>query len=220
MNILKSVVSMISKITGIIKNHFELLSYVVTGKGNPSTELMKKFNVKQPDLVSTAYKVGKSKITDSPVTKKQSGFLDKIQQKAQSFFTSLCQKVVTGVQSTILKDTVTSDRLNQKPDWKTRINNIIDKDQIKSSLQRIVNTEVWDAKVQGETDGILESKGKDTDVSIVPFSDACLRCKELYLNKDGTPKVFKLSTLMSGSDVPLPPCHPHCRCTVKMIGSD
>ena len=208
---------MINKISSIIKNHFELLSYVVTGKGNPSDELKKKFNIKQSDLVSTAYKAGKSNITDKPPSP---SFLDKLKQKSQSFFTSLCQKVITNVQSAIFNEQVTNDRLQQKPNWKTRLKQIIHKDQIQSSLQKIINTETWDAKIQGETDGILETTGVDTNVSIVPCSDACPKCKELYLDTTGKPKIFKLRTLISGGNVELPPCHPHCRCSMRVIGGD
>lgn len=214
---------MLSKITGIIKDHFELLSYVVTGRGKPSDKLMKKFQIQQPDLVSTAYKVGKSKITDTGLSQQQTGFLGKLQQKSQSFFTSLCQRVITGISSAIFKESTTADKLGQKPSWKTRLKQIINKDQIKSDIKRIVNTEVWDAKVQGETDGILECKGKSTRVSIIPFSDACPKCKQMYLDSDGKPKVFILEDLMTNTGdrgAALPPCHPHCRCTLKMIGGE
>lgn len=78
-----------------------------------------------------------------------------------------------------------------------------------------------------EGKSIYSSKGEDTRVFKNPNPDACKHCKRLYLERDGTPKVFKLADLMAnGSNVGKKVAdwkpvvgitHPHCQCVLQVL---
>ena len=93
---------------------------------------------------------------------------------------------------------------------------------------------MWDAKLQGEAESIIQGNSPisddkgDTLVYKRPASDACAKCKQLYLESDGvTPKIFKMSDLLSKgtnygkrqSDwVPtLGVIHPNCMCSLNIM---
>jgi len=106
-------------------------------------------------------------------------------------------------------------------------------------VKKIAVTEMHRAKQRGaamaianKVDIYSKSDGPGSEVSVVPNSGACDDCKNLYLDKDGNPKVFILSDLIargsnadpgtnhkvgprglrSGWKPVLPPAHPHCYC--------
>ena len=108
---------------------------------------------------------------------------------------------------------------------------------MKRDWHRVVNTEVWDAKLQGETNAILSgnspfsSDKEETMVYKRPAPDCCPVCKKLYLEKDGvTPKVFKLADLLSNGTnfgrkqgdwvATLGTVHPNCQCTLNVKPKD
>lgn len=98
---------------------------------------------------------------------------------------------------------------------------------------RVAHTEMWSAKCHGEAEAILNNEspfsreGGDTEVFMRPSPMACSSCKKLYLESNGiTPKVFKLSELMSNGTnygrktadwkPVVPPMHPNCLCTMSV----
>lgn len=67
----------------------------------------------------------------------------------------------------------------------------------KRDWSHIAQTEMWDAKLQGEAVAI-QDKVADAVVFKRPAADACAKCKQLYLESDGvTPKLFRMSDLLS-----------------------
>ena len=102
---------------------------------------------------------------------------------------------------------------------------------------RVVQTELWDAKLHGEAHAIMSgdspfsSDKGETLVYKRPAPDCCPVSKKLYLEKDGvTPKVFKLSELMANGNnmgskqndwLPtLGTVHPFCQCTLGVKPKD
>lgn len=70
------------------------------------------------------------------------------------------------------------------------------------------------------SDGVLTAvaaESKDALVIVVTSSDACEICKELYLDDDGEPRVWKVSRLIATGLGP--PRHPNCRCQPKPVRS-
>ena len=99
---------------------------------------------------------------------------------------------------------------------------------------RVAHSEMWDAKVQGEANAIMDNespiskKGKDTMVFKRPAPNACNKCKQLYLEADGiTPKLFKITELQAnGSNYgkkqsdwkpTLGILHPNCMCPLSVM---
>lgn len=99
---------------------------------------------------------------------------------------------------------------------------------------RVAHTEMWDAQINGQVQAILDgesllsNKGGKTLVYKRPAPNACRKCKELYLEKDGiTPKVFELSELLAnGTNYDLKQAewkpvagitHPNCSCPVSIV---
>lgn len=88
-------------------------------------------------------------------------------------------------------------------------------DGTEKDVKRIVTTELQAAF----NDGVIVSTvqaGKTKKAAVVPQKDACQKCKDAFLDKSGSPKVFDVKDLMSGA-VPRPPLHPNCRCVVVPI---
>jgi hypothetical protein len=93
--------------------------------------------------------------------------------------------------------------------------------------KRIAQTEVGNAIFAGEADVIERHHGKEARVCRVPRPDACPDCKRLYLDKDGNPKIFRLSELRAnGSNVGrhrsawkpvLEATHPWCACDLMWL---
>ncbi len=109
--------------------------------------------------------------------------------------------------------------------------------------RRVAETELQKAKVQGMVQALVNKKdifkyseGVESNVSIVPSPDTCGDCAALCLNREGNPKVVKLSWLIAqgsnGDDgvnhsktngihthwkMTLPPVHPRCGCSVVYV---
>lgn len=77
---------------------------------------------------------------------------------------------------------------------------------------------------EGKASMIEEKYGKDANVYVVVYADACKHCKRIYL-KDGESIIFKLSELVAnGSNIGrkandwkavIPGAHIHCRCHLR-----
>lgn len=141
-----------------------------------------------------------------------------------------------------LKDQVSLAVL-QKNTWKELANKLetIFSSLPKDKIETIARTELHAVKQRGVTQAIANkidifesSNGTDSDVSVVTHVGRCEDCASLYENKDGSPKVFKLSELLSngsnadrshkrvnglhGHWVPVvPPTHPRCFCELRYI---
>jgi hypothetical protein len=92
---------------------------------------------------------------------------------------------------------------------------------------RIAITEKQRAMLNGQADGLKSQHGPDVLVAKQPMPDACKHCKALYLNKDGLPRIFRLSDLeANGTNVgkktgqwqaTVGPLHPNCQCVLLHI---
>ncbi len=67
---------------------------------------------------------------------------------------------------------------------------------------RVAFSEIQDAASNGRAMDLLEKRGGDVMVMKIPQPTACPQCIALYLNDDGTPRVFPLRELMAnGSNI-------------------
>ena len=92
--------------------------------------------------------------------------------------------------------------------------------------QRVVNTELHQARTFGTVSHITKTFGPKASVIVRPCPDACDLCKEAYFDHDGNPRVFPLREIAARNNVGraaaeirsapgLPPVHPHCACQVQ-----
>ena len=252
----------IDRITQIIKNHMDVIGYITTGLSNPPSYLIKKLGLPLSitNLVTTAYQYGKLGVLqgknlasmgitevnrllqDITLTKAQQHSVEQVKMKAQQAIDSLTQKIITSVTTAALNSDLKMWSVVQKV-VPTALHHDTPRYQVIQQLReqsgdwkrdwhRVAQTEMWDAKLQGEAEAIVngesplsDDKG-DTMVYKRPAPDACAKCKQLYLENDGvTPRVFKMSHLLSNgtnygkkqSDwVPtLGTVHPNCCCTLN-----
>jgi len=112
-------------------------------------------------------------------------------------------------------------------------------DRLKVKFALVVKTELHRAKVAGSVNAIVSkqgvfstSNGLNSNVIVVPGANCCLDCKRLYLNPDGSPKLFVLADLINARQseehekksgihthwiATLPPVHPNCGCMVRYV---
>lgn len=231
------------------RDHMTAVSHLTTGIGESPPRLTKKLGMtnKISNLISTAYRYGKLGIEQgqnllsvgvdkigqllktADLNSSQQQSIEQLKIKAQQSMDSLTQKVITGVVTSIL-----NFDLKSWPSPQSRqqlIHQLKDQCQDwKKDWTRITQTEVWDTKLQGEAETMLHrsspDKVSDTLVYKLPNSNACAKCKQLYLESDGiTPRVFKLVDLISHgtnfgknqSDwvATLGTVHPNCCCSLK-----
>ena len=254
----------IDRITQIIKNHMDVIGYITTGLSNPPSYLIKKLGLPLSitNLVTTAYQYGKLGVLqgknlasmgitevnrllqDITLTKAQQHSVEQVKMKAQQAIDSLTQKIITSVTTAALNSDLKMWSVVQKV-VPTALHHDTPRYQVIQQLReqsgdwkrdwhRVAQTEMWDAKLQGEAEAIVngesplsDDKG-DTMVYKRPAPDACAKCKQLYLENDGvTPRVFKMSHLLSNgtnngkkqSDwVPtLGVIHPNCTCSLNIM---
>lgn len=257
----------IKQIQSIISDHMEVLMQLTTGDGKPSPRLVKKLGLPRnvADLITTAYKYGKlgvlqgkdlSTMSESDVknlmrniklTKPQQYSIEHAKIKAQQSIDSITQRITSGivtaaVQSDLsmwqaVKETIPSAVENNTPRYKV-IQELREKTgDMMRDWHRVVHTECWSAKCQGEAEAIMNgesplSKDKgETFIYIRPSHNACNKCKQLYLEKDGvTPRVFRLVDLIAnGTNYGkkqadwkpcIPPLHPNCMCPINVMPKD
>lgn len=254
----------IQQIKRIISDHMEVLVHIITGDGNPSPQLLKKLKLPKEitDVITSSYKYGRlgvlsgkdlSTMSEKEVeellrnlklTKAQQNSIEHSKIKAQQAIDSLTQRITSGVitmavQSDLsmwdsVKDTIPTALENNTPRYKV-IQELREKTgDWERDWHRVAHTEMWDAKLQGEAEAILNNesplsqKGSETKVYKRPAHNACAKCKQLYLEKDGvTPKVFLLHELISFGNnygkkqadwVPtVGTLHPNCMCPINVM---
>jgi hypothetical protein len=108
--------------------------------------------------------------------------------------------------------------------------------EYKRNWHRVAVTELHAARQNGTVAAILNkidvyayADGEDSQVSVVPEATACADCRRLYLDKQGNPRIFKLSDLLSNSgtnyirpwrhnaQAVVPPLHPNCYCRIRYV---
>lgn len=254
----------IKQIQSIISDHMEVLMQLVTGEGHPSPQLLRKLKLPKDitDLITSAYQYGRlgvlqgkdlSTMSEADVqkllrnlklTKSQQNSISYAKIKAQQSIDSITQRITSNVitmaiQSDLamwdaVKEVIPAALENHTPRYKI-VQQLREKTgDMERDWQRVVHTELWDAKLQGEAEAIvnnespLSSKGKDTIVFKRPAHNACAKCKQLYLERDGiTPRLFKLSELAAFGNnygkkqadwVPtLGTLHPNCMCPLSVM---
>lgn len=254
----------INKIKSIISDHMEVLMQLTTGDGHPSPALLRKLKLPKDitDLITSSYQYGRLGVLKGKdlsamssrdvkvlmrvlkLTPAQKSSLERVKLKAQQSIDSITQKITSNVVTLALqsdlsmwsavKDIIPAALENDTPRYKV-IQQLREKTgDMQRDWHRVAHTEMWDAKLQGEAEAILNNEsplsknGAETLVYKKPAPNACAKCKQLYLEKDGvTPKVFKLSELVAmGTNygkkqadwVPtLGVLHPNCMCPLSVM---
>ena len=254
----------IAKIKKIITEHMEVLMKIVVGDGKPSPELLRKLGLPKEitDLITDSYKYGKlgvlrgkdlSKMSQSEVekllkkltlTKHQQKTVEYLQIKTQQSIDTLHAKVLANVMNAVVQDQLNMYDTVKKvvPDAvaeHTERYKVIQQLREQSGdwardWHRVAHTEMWDAKVMGEANAIIDNespvskKGSETLVFKRPGPNACAQCKKHYLESDGiTPKVFRLSDLMANGTnygkktadwkPTVGILHPNCMCPLSVM---
>lgn len=254
----------INQIKSIISDHMEVLMQLTTGDGHPSPALLKKLRLPKgiTDLITTSYQYGrlgvlqgkdlsnmstedvKKLMRNLKLTPAQKRSIEHAKVKAQQSIDSITQRITSSVvtmavQSDLsmwdaVREIIPAAMENDTPRYKV-IQQLREKTgDMNRDWHRVAHTEMWDAKVQGEAEAILNNEsplskqGADTLVYKKPAPNACAKCKQLYLEKDGiTPRVFKLSELVAyGTNygkkqadwVPtVGTLHPNCMCPLSVM---
>ena len=251
----------INKIIKIIQDHFDILNHIVTGAPSSDAELLESLgidknalwlialsyqlgwlNINNPNLTNLSIPQIKTKLQSIKLTPTQTSAINQLCKKTQQTIKSLSQRTVNSVVNNVVSlnfQTVIKPTTNAKEFSRSKlIQQLRDSTgDMKRDWHRVVNTEVWDAKLQGETNAILSgnspfsSDKEETMVYKRPAPDCCPVCKKLYLEKDGvTPKVFKLADLLSNGTnfgrkqgdwvATLGTVHPNCQCTLNVKPKD
>lgn len=178
------------------------------------------------------------------MTKSQQRSIEAAKIRAQQHIDSITQRITStvvtmAVQSDLsmwetIKEVIPAALENNTPRHRV-IQQLRDKTQdLNRDWHRVAHSEMWNAKLQGEAEAIVNNEspfskqGVDTLVYKKPAHNACAKCKQLYLEKDGvTPRVFKLSELLANGDnygkkqadwVPtLGILHPNCMCPLNVM---
>lgn len=260
LNQIKLIKKIISEHMNIIKQ------LTVGGGKMPSPTLLKKLRLPKDvkDLILDSFKYGKaSVIAGKSLKNMNSNKVKKIvddttlptaQQKAVELSRMAAQAHIDNL-TTKITATVISLAVQKDSDIYSAVKDIIpeasvtgvDRSEVTRQLReqskdwerdwnRVANSEMWNAKVYGEANAILNGESPLTDdkgetyVFKTPAPNACAKCKELYLEK-GTnkPKVFKLSELIANGTnygkkqaewvATLGIVHPNCMCTLSVLPS-
>lgn len=207
--------------------------------------------LKQKDIKNMTFEELKTRADTIHLTDMENNSLDYAKQNAAQYVKGLGQRMTTQIMN-MISDQNQVQNLEEidRGDIRNRISRaVIDRESrgsIVSSLghlkndwtrdwQRLVNTEIENAKLDGEAVTILNGqsiysnqKRGDTKVFRRPSPDACPDCKRLYLQSDGmTPVIFKLRDLIkNGTNVGrkrrewkpvIHATHPNCVCTLSVI---
>lgn len=178
------------------------------------------------------------------LTRSQERSVDYAKVKAQQSIDTLTQRITSNVitmavQSDLsmweaVKEVIPAALENNTPRYKV-IQQLREKTgDMERDWHRVAHSEMWNAKLQGEAEAIVNNespmsrKGAETLVYKKPAHNACAKCKQLYLEKDGiTPRVFKISELLANGDnygkkqadwLPtLGILHPNCMCPINVM---
>lgn len=257
----------LNQIKHIISDHMEVLMQIIVGDGHPSSALLRKLKLPQDivDLVTTSYKYGRLGILEGKdlsnmseedvqkllrkikLTRSQERSVDYAKVKAQQSIDTLTQRITSNVitmavQSDLsmweaVKEVIPAALENNTPRYKV-IQQLREKTgDMERDWHRTAQTELWDAKLQGEAEAIINNEsplsrnGVETEVYKKPAPNCCQKCKQLYLERDGiTPRVFKISELLANGNnygkkqadwLPtLGVLHPNCLCTLNVKPMD
>lgn len=193
----------------------------------------------------------KERAKEQSLSQMERNSLKYARENAAQYVTALGHKMSRDMTTKILKESKTANlELAQRNKIRDKVAQSILRKETRGKLaselyhsiedwnrdwRRVAHTELWNARLQGEVASILEgdtihgeAKGGDTKVFRRPSADACQHCKRLYLESDGTtPKVFKLSELISNGDnvgrktaewrPTTHVTHPNCTCPIAVL---
>lgn len=204
------------------------------------------------DAVKTmTYTQLKEEAKKAALSKVEKNSLEFAKRHAAQYVTSLGRKVQNKVETDTLRYTRDHSLAEaQRAHIRDKVQESIFEQQTRQKLaselyhstedytrdwKRVAHTELWNARLNGEVASILAgdtihgaAKSGDTLVFRRPAHDSCNHCKRLYLENDGvTPKVFKMSELLSNGDnhgrksaewVPTATStHPNCTCPIAVL---
>lgn len=241
-----------------------IIMLITGGKKKVDPELVKKLGLPKEisDLITTSYLYGKLSIVqgkdlsnmtvadidillkDLKLTTSQRQSIAYLKTKTQMSIDSLQSKIIGTVISQSIQDQlsmytavqeVIPEAIEENLDRYEVIEQLREKTQDwERDWHRVATTEMWDAKINGEANAIIDGEsplsdsGSDTIVYKRPSPVACKQCIKHYLEPDGiTPKLFKLSDLMAngtnyGKKVAdwkptLGTLHPNCICPLSIM---
>lgn len=256
--------SQICQIKKVIEEHMNVIMELTIGDTKVSPETLKKLGVPKSvsNLITDSYKYGKlttvvnknlSKMSPQEVndmlkklkvSSRQQKSMEYLKAKTQLSIDNLTQRMTSAVITSALQNQldmyqaigqVVPEAVKKNTDRYKVVQQLRDLTQDwERDWHRVAHSEMWDAKVQGEANAIMDNespiskKGKDTMVFKRPAPNACNKCKQLYLEADGiTPKLFKITELQAnGSNYgkkqadwkpTLGILHPNCMCPLSVM---
>ena len=256
--------SQIRQIKKVIEEHMNVIMELTIGDMKVSPETLKKLGVPKSvsNLITDSYKYGKlttvmnknlSKMSPQEVndmlkklkvSSRQQRSMEYLKAKTQLSIDNLTQRMTSAVITSALQNQldmyqaigqVVPEAVKKNTDRYKVVQQLRDLTQDwERDWHRVAHSEMWDAKVQGEANAIIDNespiskKGKDTMVFKRPAPNACNKCKQLYLEADGiTPKLFKITELQAnGSNYgkkqadwkpTLGILHPNCMCPLSVM---
>lgn len=256
--------SQIRQIKNIIEEHMNVIMRLAIGDTEVSPQMLKKLGIPKSvsNLITDSYKYGKlSVVTNKNLSKmspqevdslikrlkistRQQKSMEYLKVKTQLSIDSLTQRMTSAVVTSALQSQlsmyqaigkVVPNAIKESTDRYKVIQQLRDLTQDwERDWHRVAHSEMWDAKVQGEANAIIDNespiskKGKDTMIFKRPAPNACNKCKQLYLESDGiTPKLFKITELQAnGSNYgkkqsdwkpTLGILHPNCMCPLSVM---
>lgn len=256
--------SQIRQIKKVIEEHMNIIMELTIGDTKVSPETLKKIGVPKSvsNLITDSYKYGKlttvmnknlSKMSPQEVndmlkklkvSSRQQRSMEYLKAKTQLSIDNLTQRMTSAVITSALQNQldmyqaigqVVPEAVKKNTDRYKVVQQLRDLTQDwERDWHRVAHSEMWDAKVQGEANAIMDNespiskKGKDTMVFKRPAPNACNKCKQLYLEADGiTPKLFKITELQAnGSNYgkkqadwkpTLGILHPNCMCPLSVM---
>ena len=256
--------SQIRQIKKVIEEHMNIIMELTIGDTFVSPQTLKKLGIPKSisNLITDSYKYGKlstvvnknlskmspqevnSLIKKLKVSTRQQKSIEYLKAKTQLSIDNLTQRMTSAVVTSALQgqlnmyqaiDKVIPNAVKEGTDRYKVIQQLRDLTQDgERDWHRVAHSEMWDAKVQGEANAIIDNespiskKGRDTIVFKRPAPNACNKCKQLYLESNGvTPKLFKITELQSnGSNYgkkqadwkpTLGILHPNCMCPLSVM---
>lgn len=256
--------SQIRQIKKIIEEHMNVIMELTIGGTGVSPQTLKKLGIPKSvsNLITDSYKYGKlltvmnknlSKMSPQEVndmlkklkvSTRQQKSMEYLKAKTQLSIDNLTQRMASSIVTSALQDqlnmyqaigNVVPDAVKEGTDRYKVVQQLRDLTQDwERDWHRVAHSEMWDAKVQGEANAIIDNespiskKGKDTMVFKRPAPNACNKCKQLYLESNGiTPKLFKITELQAnGSNYgkkqadwkpTLGILHPNCMCPLSVM---
>lgn len=256
--------SQMRQIKKIIEEHMNVIMKITIGDTQVSPQILKKFGVPKSisNLITDSYKYGKlttvanknlakmspQEVNDMlkklKVSTRQQKSIEYMKAKTQLSIDNLTQRMTSAVLTSALQnqlgmyqaiDKVVPNAIKEGTDRYKVIQQLRElTNDWERDWHRVAHTEMWDAKVQGEANAIIDNespvskKGRDTTVFKRPAPNACNKCKQLYLESDGiTPRLFKITDLQAnGSNYgkkqadwkpTLGILHPNCMCPLSVM---